>query len=277
MVDERLHYDFTAEELEPYYNPGRFEGADVMVEFQEVYKSFGDNHVHRGINLKALKGETLTLIGGSGQGKTVFFKELLGLMRPDSGRVIIEGMDITDLSERKIQLIRKDVAMVFQGAALFDSLTIWENVGYALIERKMYPRKEIRDIAREKLAMVGLREERVLDLYPAELSGGMKKRVGIARAIAYGPKIILWDEPTTGLDPTNVKRTNQIIMEMQKEMGVTGIAITHDMEAMYEFTDRIAVLFQGKIIATGPKDEMRELHLEPVRDFIAGTLPLYEC
>ena len=247
---------------------------DPIIEFKDVHKSFGKNYVHRGIDLTIFRGETITLIGGSGQGKTVLLKELTGLMYPDQGRVVVEGRDVTQMREKELLNIRKDVGFLFQGAALFDSMNVKENIAYPLREHFKMSEEEIEERVMEKLKLVGLGDPAVAKLQPVELSGGMKKRVGLARAIATEPKIIIYDEPTTGLDPTNVRRINKMIRSLQEKLGVTSIAVTHDMQSAFEFTDRFAMLWKGKIIGVGTVDEMRGSDNENISQFIAGTLPM---
>lgn len=247
---------------------------EPMIEFKDVHKSFGNNYVHRGIDLKIYKGETITIIGGSGQGKTVLIKELTGLMYPDKGQVFVEGKEVTKMREKELLEIRKDVGFLFQGAALFDSLNVKENIAYPLREHFKLSEEEIEERVMEKLRMVGLGDPLTAKLNPVELSGGMKKRVGLARAIATNPKIIIYDEPTTGLDPTNVRRINQMIRHLQKELGVTSIAVTHDMQSIFEFSDRMAMLWKGKIIGVGTVEEMKNSENDIIREFIAGLLPM---
>ncbi len=247
---------------------------EPIIEFKDVHKSFGKNYVHKGINLAIYRGETIALIGGSGQGKTVLLKELTGLMYPDQGRVIVEGKDVTRMREKELLDIRKDVGFLFQGAALFDSLNVKENIAYSLREHFKLDNEEIERRVTEKLKLVGLGDPAVAKLMPEELSGGMKKRVGLARAIATDPKIIIYDEPTTGLDPTNVRRINNMIRYLQEKLGVTSIGVTHDMESIFEFADRIAMIWKGKIIGVGTVEEMRNSDDDIIREFIAGTLPM---
>jgi len=239
-----------------------------------VHKSFGRNYVHRGVDLTIYKGESIALIGGSGQGKTVLLKELTGLMYPDQGKVVVEGKDVTRMREKELLEIRKDVGFLFQGAALFDSLNVKENIAYSLREHFKLGEDEIEERVTEKLKLVGLGDPEVAKLMPEELSGGMKKRVGLARAIATNPKIIIYDEPTTGLDPTNVQRINKMIRALQAKLGVTSIGVTHDMESIFEFADRIAMIWKGKIIGVGTVEEMRNSENDVIRQFIAGTLPM---
>ena len=205
--------------------------ASPYVEFQHVSKAFGDNHVLRDVSFDVLPGETVCILGRSGVGKSVSLHHIMGFLKPDSGRVFVAGNDITNFTEEQMEPIRKRVTMVFQNGALFDSLTVWENVGFGLKQHTRHSAKEIRGIATEKLALVGLKG--VEDKMPSELSGGMKKRVGLARAIAMDPAIILYDEPTTGLDPIMADAINDLIVDLRKKLGVTSVAITHDMHSAF--------------------------------------------
>jgi phospholipid/cholesterol/gamma-HCH transport system ATP-binding protein len=240
-----------------------------MIEVEALHKSFGKNHVLRGVDLGIEAGESMVVIGGSGSGKSVLIKHIIGLLRPDSGRVSIGGVDITALSERELYETRKKFGMLFQGAALFDSMRVWENVAFALLREKRLTLDEIKEKAVEKLRMVGL--VNVEDLMPSELSGGMKKRVGLARAIAHEPEILLYDEPTTGLDPIMADAINDLIVEMKRRLSVTSLAITHDMHSAYKIGDRIAMLFEGKIIGVGTPDEIRNTDNPVIRQFITGS------
>ena len=242
---------------------------DIMIDIIDLHKSFNENHVLRGVNLQVKRGETIVVIGGSGCGKSVLIKHVIGLLRPDKGKVIVDGVDITTLNEREMNEFRKKFGMLFQGAALFDSLTVWENVGFALLQHTHLSREEIKNIARQKLEMVGLRG--VEDLMPSELSGGMRKRVGLARAIAMEPQIILYDEPTTGLDPIMADAINNLIVDMKKKLHVTAIAITHDMVSAYKIGDRIAMLYEGKILEVGTPDEIKNSKNPVVQQFITGS------
>jgi len=244
--------------------------GDVLIRFEDVHKSFGPKYVHRGIDLTIYKGESLTILGGSGQGKSVLLKELIGLMKPDRGHVWFRGRDLVGRSEDELQEARRHISMLFQGGALFDFLTVGENVAYPLREQFDLPDDEIREIVADKLRVVGL--EGTADLYPQDLSGGMQKRAALARAIATTPDVILYDEPTTGLDPTNVTNINSLIRTLQREQGVTSIAITHDLESAFAISDRLALMYDGRILAVGPVDEMRHSDNEKVRAFIEGTM-----
>ena len=239
-----------------------------MIKIEDLHKSFGNNHVLRGINLDVKKGETMVVIGGSGAGKSVLIKCIIGLLKPDSGKIYINGQDITTLKEREMDRLRKKMGMLFQSSALFDSLPVWENVGFGFLEHTKMSPKEIREMASSKLRMVGLFG--VEDMMPAELSGGMKKRVGLARAIAMDPEIILYDEPTTGLDPIMADVINELIIDLKKKLNITSIAITHDMVSAYKIADRIAMLYEGKIIEVGTPDEIKMSKNPIVQQFIQG-------
>ena len=223
----------------------------------------------RGVNLTVEKGESMTVIGGSGSGKSVLIKHIIGLLFPDRGQVMVDGEVLNNLDEQGLNEVRKKFGMLFQGAALFDSLTVWENVGFGLKQHTKMSDKEIRDVATQKLALVGLRE--VEDKMPSDLSGGMKKRVGLARAIAMDPHIILYDEPTTGLDPITADAINDLIVDLRKKLGVTSVAITHDMHSAYKISDRIAMLYKGEIQETGTPDEIRGTSNPIVKQFITGS------
>jgi phospholipid/cholesterol/gamma-HCH transport system ATP-binding protein len=240
-----------------------------MIQMMDVQKSFNSNHVLRGVDLEIRRGETMVIIGGSGTGKSVILKHIIGLLQPDGGRVLIGEKDLSELTERSLDEIRKKFGMLFQGAALFDSLTVWQNVGFALRQQTHMGDAKIREIAENKLAMVGLRG--VGDLMPSELSGGMKKRVGLARAIATEPEILLYDEPTTGLDPIMADAINELIVKMKEELHVTGVAITHDMVSAYKIADRIAMLYEGKILEIGSPDEIKNSENPVVHQFVTGS------
>lgn len=240
-----------------------------MIEIVNVHKSFGNFAVLRGVNLAVERGESMTVIGGSGSGKSVLIKHIIGLLFPDRGQVIVDGQVVNKLDEQGLNELRKKFGMLFQGAALFDSLTVWENVGFALKQHSKLSDREIRKAATEKLALVGLKD--VEDKMPAELSGGMKKRVGLARAIAMDPAIILYDEPTTGLDPITADAINDLIIDLRKKLGVTSVAITHDMHSAYKISDRIAMLYKGTILEIGTPDQIRNTANPVVRQFIAGS------
>lgn len=243
--------------------------GEPMIQLIDLHKSFGDNRVLQGVNLTIERGETMVIIGGSGSGKSVILKHIIGLMKPDRGKVIVVGQDLSALRERALDELRKKFGMLFQYAALFDSLRVWENVGFSLRQQTHLSDREVKQSAIEKLAMVGLRG--VEDRMPADLSGGMKKRVGLARAIAMEPEILLYDEPTTGLDPIMADAINELILEMKRRLQVTGVAITHDMTSAYKIADRIAMLYQGKIQAVGTPDEIKNSSNPIVHQFVTGS------
>lgn len=241
----------------------------AMIEIEDLHKSFGSKVVLAGLTLSIEHGETMVVIGGSGTGKSVLLKHVIGLMKPDNGRVIVDDQDVERLDDAQLIELRKKFGMLFQGAALFDSLSVWENVGFALAQHTTLSPRQIREVAREKLALVGLKG--VEDLMPAELSGGMKKRVGLARAIAHDPQIMLYDEPTTGLDPIMADVINELIIRLKEQLKVTSIAITHDMTSAYKIADRIAMLYQGRILEVGTPDQIRASANPAVRQFITGS------
>jgi len=240
-----------------------------MIRIVDLHKSFRENHVLRGVNLEIAKGETRVICGQSGSGKSILIKTLIGLMKPDRGQIWVDGVEITSLSEEELFKIRRKFGLLFQNAALFDSLTVEENVRFGLERYTNLSPAEIQRRVKEALELVGLRG--VEKLMPHELSGGMKKRVGLARAIAYRPQIILYDEPSTGIDPIRADAINDLIITMKKEIGVTSIVITHDMVSAYKVADQISMLYQGKIIATGTSDEIRKTVNPIVRQFITGS------
>jgi phospholipid/cholesterol/gamma-HCH transport system ATP-binding protein len=242
--------------------------SSIKIRVVSLYKSFGEKDVLHGINIEVRRGESMVVIGGSGSGKTVLIKCIIGLMRPDQGEIHVDGLEITSLDEKRMNEVRKKFGMLFQGGALFDSMTVWENVGFGLRQQTRLSEEEIRRVASEKLALVGLKN--VEDLMPAELSGGMRKRVSLARAIAMEPEILLYDEPTTGIDPIMADAINDLIVQMKEKLNVTSIAITHDMKSAYKIADRIAMLYQGKIIEVGTPGEIRNSSNPMVQQFIEG-------
>lgn len=240
------------------------------IRLSHVYKSFGKKRVLAGVDLDICKGESLVIIGGSGTGKSVTLKCILGLLTPDSGSIEIDGVKLENLSASQRDEINGKIGMLFQSAALFDSLTVWENVAFALLQNKRVSKEEAKKIAAEKLAQVGLNKD-VLNVYPADLSGGMKKRVGLARAIATNPEIIFFDEPTTGLDPIMSDVINDLIVATSKKLGATALTITHDMNSARKIADRIAMLYEGKIIWIGTVKELDKTQNPYVRQFVAGS------
>lgn len=243
-----------------------------MIELREVHKRFGANRVLQGVNLSIASGTSMVIIGGSGTGKSVLLKCILGLVRPDAGTITLDGQDVTAKGmsggDRDAFLAR--FGMLFQGGALFDSLRVWENVAFRLLRGpKALPKPQAREVAVEKLRRVGLKPE-TADLFPAELSGGMQKRVGLARAIAAEPEIIFFDEPTTGLDPIMAGVINDLIREIVVEMGATAMTITHDMSSVRAIADNVAMLHGGVIRWTGPVGEMDATPDAYVQQFIHG-------
>ncbi|MBI4228260.1 MAG: ABC transporter ATP-binding protein [Deltaproteobacteria bacterium] len=241
-----------------------------MIELKNVHKSFDSKQVHAGINLSIRRGENITVLGGSGSGKSVLLKEITGLIKPDEGEVVIENENIVPMDESELVHVRKKIGMLFQGAALFDSLTVAENIAYPLREGNKHSEEEINEIVSTNLELVGL--PGIEDKLPSDLSGGMKKRVGLARAMAMNPKILLYDEPTTGLDPPNISRINHLIRNMQEKFGITGVIITHDVKSALEISDSIAFLYNGKIIFEGMVNEAQNTDIEVLNDFILGRL-----
>jgi len=244
--------------------------SDTIIEFRQVSKSFNGTPVLSGMDLAIRAAETVTVIGGSGIGKSVTLKLIVGLMKPEAGQVLIEGEDIVPLTEEQLVRVRKKIGMVFQGGAIFDSLSVGENIAYPLREHTTMSEKDILDRVRETLHLVGL--DGIGDKDPAELSGGMRKRVALARAIALAPRIILYDEPTTGLDPTNTEKINELIVDMDEKLGVTSVVVTHDMRSAFKISDRIALLYQGKIVFAGTPQQIESSDLPVVRQFIAGSM-----
>lgn len=239
-----------------------------MIEIRRLFKRFGKNQVLKGVNLTLPAGETVVIIGRSGCGKSVLLKHIIGLIKPDSGQIFINGNEATSFSGEQLYTLRKKFGMLFQGAALFDSLTVDENVGLGLKEHAELPAGKVKEIVEEKLKMVGL--SGVGNLKPAELSGGMKKRVGLARAIAMNPEFILYDEPTTGLDPIMADAINDLIIDLKEKLKITSVAVTHDMVSAYKIADRIAMLYEGQIIFSGTPEETKNTDHPVVRQFIEG-------
>lgn len=239
-----------------------------MIRVVDLYKSFGENEVLRGVNLRLRQGETIAIIGQSGCGKSVLLKHIIGLLKPDKGKVYVDGEDITVLNDEELHGITKRFGMLFQGTALFDSMTVGQNVSFGLERYTGHSKEKIRELVRENLAKVGLRG--VEHLMPFELSGGMRKRVGLARAIAYNPDIILYDEPSTGIDPIRADAINDLIIRMRKEMKASELIITHDMVSAYKVADKIGMLYDGKIIEMGTPEEIRDSKNPIVQQFIHG-------
>lgn len=241
-----------------------------IVEFRGVEKSFGRKRVLAGASVAIEEGETITIIGGSGTGKSVFLKLLLDVLSPDVGAIFFRGRDVSKMGEDGVMKMRSRIGMLFQGAALFDSMTVFDNIAYPLREHFNLGDGDMKKIVADKLSMVGL--EGIEGMMPADLSGGMKKRVGLARAIAVDPEVILYDEPTTGLDPGNTRRICKLIKELQRRLRVTSIVVTHDMEAAFEVSDRIAMLYEGRFAFIGTTQDAKVSRDPIVQNFIRGEI-----
>ena len=251
------------------FSHSRILASRKMIEIINLSKTFNRKPVLKKLNLTIETGETLVIIGRSGCGKSVLLKHIIGLMRPDGGQVLIEGDEMTRARGRELESIRMKFGMLFQGAALFDSMTIGENVGFSLSEHTTMDEESIQVRVKEALEMVGLRG--IEEMKPSELSGGMRKRVGLARAIIRNPQIILYDEPTTGVDPIMGDAINDLILELHDKLKITSVAVTHDMISAYKIASRIAMLYEGKIIEVGRPEEIRNTKNPIVRQFITGA------
>jgi phospholipid/cholesterol/gamma-HCH transport system ATP-binding protein len=240
-----------------------------MIRLVDLNKNFGELMVFKDLNLTLETGQITSVLGRSGGGKSVLLKHLIGLLKPDSGQILIDGQDIVKMNDRKLNDIRRRFGMLFQEAALFDSMSVGENVAFPLREHTDLSEAEIMERVRQKLAQVGLAG--IEQKMPAELSGGMKKRVGLARAIALDPEIILFDEPTTGLDPITSSVINHLIADTKRRLNATCVIISHDIEAVFAISDKVAMLFEGRIEAEGSPEEMRQSDNPVVRQFITGS------
>ncbi len=242
-----------------------------MIEVRDLWKSFGDNHVLKGINLTIPEGTTFVVLGGSGSGKTVLMKHVIGLLKPDRGTVRVDGVEISALDGKELTEARQMFGMVFQGAALFDSMTIFENVAFPLTEKRRAQRLsngEVRRRVVEKLRVVDLGEE-VLPRWPSELSGGMRKRVALARALVSDPRVVLYDEPTTGLDPITTDYVDGMILNAKRALGITSMVISHDIASAFKVADRLGVLYDGHLVAEGTPAEVRESKDPFVQKFLS--------
>jgi phospholipid/cholesterol/gamma-HCH transport system ATP-binding protein len=247
--------------------------GDVLIRFSHVKKRFGPKVIYNDLDLEIRRGETTTILGASGSGKSVMLKMLIGLLKVDAGSIRFDGEELTKLSDNAYAKIRRRIAYLFQGAALFDSFTVGENVAYGLREQywKTMKDDEIRARVAQSLELVGL--PGIEEMRPSDLSGGMKKRVGLARTLALQPQVLLYDEPTTGLDPINTARINHLIMGIQKGLKITSIVVTHDMGTAFTVSNRLAMLGKGKVLAFGTQDEFKRTNNDYVRDFIEGKAP----
>ncbi len=242
-----------------------------MIEIRNLVKSFGSNHVLKGVNLNIEKGKTTVIIGASGCGKSVILKHIIGLLKPDSGEILIDGEDITKMNDKEIYRIRNKFGFLFQGAALFDSMTVGENVGLGLVENTDTAPAEVKRIVGEKLELVNLAG--IENLMPSELSGGMRKRVGLARALACNPEFVLYDEPTTGLDPITSEAIDKLIDSLANnpKLQVTSIVVTHDILSVYEVADHVAMMYEGVVHFEGTPRELTETKDPVVREFLERT------
>ena len=238
-----------------------------IISVRKLVKSFGGTPVLTGLDLDVKEGTTCVILGGSGSGKTVLMKHIIGLLKPDSGQVLVEGEDVVPLDDRGLERVRRKFGMVFQGSALFDSMTVFENVAFPLREHTRLSEAEIRQRVADKLGLVGLRG--IESRYPADLSGGMRKRVGLARAIVRDPKIVLYDEPTTGLDPITTDYVDDMILTAKQKLGVTSLVISHDVASSFKVADQIAFLSEGKIVAHAPPAELRRSQHPVVKLFLS--------
>ncbi len=238
-----------------------------MIDITGLHKSFGEHAVLTGIDLSVPEGSTCVILGGSGSGKTVLMKHMIGLLKPDQGQVVIDGEDIVPLGADELERVRRKFGMVFQAAALFDSMTVYENVAFPLREHRKLSEDEVRKLVRSKLDLMGLPRTAEAK-FPADLSGGMRKRVGLARAIVMDPKIVLYDEPTTGLDPITTDYVDEMILAAKRELGVTSVVISHDIASAFNVADQIAFLHKGIIVENGPPEQLRASQHPAVKVFL---------
>ena len=266
-IRDSLH-DGTTAERPRAEDPGPAAGA--IIELERVFLGFGDNQILEDVSFLAQRGETIAVVGESGTGKSTTLKLILRHLQPDSGRVYVDGEDISSLSFEEALRVRKRMGMVFQGAALFDSMTVYENVAYPLREHTEYDEDEIERRVREKLEFVDLEPDRVMEQLPSELSGGMRKRVGVARAIANDPQIMLYDEPTSGLDPLTTGTITRLIMKLQRELHVTSIVVSHDIRSVFRMASQVAVLADRHIRFFGTPEEMAASDDRYIQDFLGG-------
>lgn len=250
--------------------------GEPLIEFRGVAKRFGEKVIYRSLDLEIRRGEVLTVLGGSGVGKSVMLKMLIGLLKADAGSIRFDGEEVTTMNEGQLSRVRQRICMLFQSGALFDSLSVGENVRYGLEEhyQKTMSTKEKDERVDWALSLVGL--PGIEEMSPADLSGGMRKRVGLARAIAVRPEVVLYDEPTTGLDPINTARVNHMIIGLQEKLNITSVVVTHDMKSAFEISHRLAMVHSGRIIYSGTRDEFKNAPDRRVTDFIGGIAPVQE-
>jgi len=244
---------------------------EKFIEYRGVRKAFGKNEVLKGVDLEVFKGETLVILGGSGTGKSVLLKLTIGLMQADAGRISVSGADVTDSTENEWMSVRNKISYMFQWGALFDSLSVYDNVAFPLREHNVFSEEEVEKRVMEKLGLVGLAQAR--DVFPSDLSGGMRKRAALARSIVMEPDCILYDEPTSGLDPVTADTINRLILRMQKVLGVTSVVVTHDIQSMFRVADRLAFLYQGTMAFVGSPEEARSAEHPVLKGFIEGRNP----
>lgn len=244
-------------------------GKEIVIKSENVVKRFGDRTILNGISLEIYKGETFVIMGGSGCGKSTFLRHVIGALKPDSGSIELLGKPLAGLSEDEMDKLRKRIGMCYQGSALFDSMTVGENVSLPLKEHTKLDQSVIDIVVKMKLELVGLRGFE--DLMPSQLSGGMRKRVGLARAIAMDPEIIFYDEPTAGLDPIVAGVIDKLIIDLSKKLNITSVVVTHDMKSVFSIADRVAMLYEGKVLEVGEPDRMRSSKNEMVQQFISGS------
>lgn len=242
---------------------------EVVIKADDVTKRFGDRAILNGMSLEIYRGETFVIMGGSGCGKSTFLRHLIGALKPDSGRIYLLGKDIAKLNQDEMDKLKKRIGMCFQSAALFDSMTVGENVALALKEHTKLDKNVIDIVVKMKLELVGLRGFE--DLMPAQLSGGMRKRVGLARAIAMDPEIVFYDEPTAGLDPIVAGVIDKLILDLSKKLSITSVVVTHDMKSVFSIADRIAMLYEGRVLEVGSAEEMKRSVNQSVQQFISGS------
>lgn len=250
--------------------------SEPLIRFKGVNKAFGPKTIYQGLSLDIMRGETITILGASGSGKSVMLKMLIGLIEADAGEILFDGKDLTKMEDQGLYEVRRRIAYLFQGAALFDSLTVGENVAYGLREQNWNTMsdQEIRGRVAQSLEMVGL--PGIEEMRPSDLSGGMKKRVGLARTLALQPEVILYDEPTTGLDPINTARINHLIVSIKRSLGLTSLVVTHDMGTAFTVSDRLVMVGKHRVLMKGTPDDFRRTENTYVRDFIDGKAPEVE-
>lgn len=241
-----------------------------IIVMNDIHKSFGDFKVHKGINVNIPKGAITVILGPSGTGKSVLLKQMMGLLMPDKGEIFVGGVDITKIDKKDLINVRKKFGMLFQNAALFDSMNVYDNVAFPLREHTKFNEKKIKEVVFEKLRLVGLKD--VEKKLPSELSGGMRKRVGLARAIALEPDIILYDEPTTGLDPIMKDVVDNLIYDTQKQLGITSVVISHDIDSTYKIADYVTMIYDGKTTFNGSVEEFKNSDNPYVRQFTSGSM-----